>query len=130
MKRFRPFPALSLATIALGAAAIVAPRPVAAQDLDVPFSLGRGWSGFEQDCAQCHGPQGGGTEQGPPLIHRYYVPSHHSDSAIVQAILYGTKQHHWNFGDMAPVEGISEAEAEQITAFVRWLQAEKGLLPD
>lgn len=130
MKCSGPLPTLSLATIALGAAVIVAPWSVSAQDLDVPFSLGRGWSDFAQYCAECHGPQGGGTDQGPPLIHQYYVPSHHSDSAVIRAILYGTKQHHWNFGDMAPVDDITEPGAQQITAFVRWLQAEKGLLPD
>jgi len=101
---------------------------MAAGGLDVPFSLGRGWSTYESKCTECHGAEGDGTDKGPPLIHQYYVPSHHSDASIMRAILSGAKQHHWNFGDMPPVAGVSEAEAQQTTAFVRWLQAEKGLL--
>ncbi|KAA3620609.1 MAG: cytochrome c [Proteobacteria bacterium] len=100
----------------------------ASEHLDVPFSLGRGWSTFESKCVECHGAEGGGTEKGPPLIHEYYVPSHHSDAAIERAILHGAKQHHWSFGDMPAIGGISEVEAQQVVAFVRWLQTKKGLL--
>jgi len=117
---------------ALGAAMMMlfgAIDAIASEELDVPFSLGRGWSAYESRCVECHGVEGGGTDRGPPLVHQYYVPSHHSDEAIIRAILYGSQQHHWNFGDMPPVDGVTESEAEQVTAFVRWLQAKKGLLP-
>lgn len=131
MKRLRLFTSPSFAVIAAAIMTAAGFRhDAAAQGFEVPFSLGRGWTGFEAHCAGCHGPDGGGTDQGPPLVHPYYVPSHHSDGAIVQAILYGAGQHHWRFGDMAPVAGISDADAERITAFIRWLQTEKGLLPE
>lgn len=96
--------------------------------LNVPFSLGRGWTAFENNCSTCHGVQGSGSEKGPPLIHPYYVPSHHSDESILRAIMSGTRQHHWGFGDMPPVSGISEPEARQIILYIRWLQMEKGLI--
>jgi hypothetical protein len=37
-----------------------------------------GQEAFQKHCAMCHAPKAGGTEQGPPLIHRLYVPGHHA----------------------------------------------------
>ena len=93
----------------------------------VPFSYGLGQQRYSELCAGCHGEWLRGTQQGPPLLHGYYKPSHHSDRAFYAAILRGTQQHHWNFGDMPPVAGATAEDAQQIIPFIRWLQHEEGL---
>jgi len=94
---------------------------------EVPFEYGVGLENYQSKCADCHGQWAEGTDQGPTLIHPYYVPSHHSDQSFYRAILQGARMHHWEFGDMAPVEGASEQDAVNVTAFVRWLQQYRGL---
>ena len=93
----------------------------------VPFKFGLGQQKYEAMCAKCHGPWLGGTDQGPPLLHGYYKPSHHGDQAFYRAILRGSPQHHWNFGDMPPVPGATPEDAQQIIPFVRWVQQAEGL---
>jgi len=84
---------------------------------------------FETKCATCHGPNAGGIEgAGPPLIHKIYEPSHHGDMAFVLAATRGVRAHHWRFGDMPPVEGITQAEIGAVIAFIRRVQRENGIL--
>ena len=121
-------------TVVLGAAAVLlvwgslVARPASAeQKPPVPFTVGAGYDKYQEMCAQCHGEWADGTDQGPPLIHTYYVPSHHSDESFYRAILQGAKAHHWRFGDMAPMEGATMNDAVNITRFVRWLQQYRKL---
>lgn len=93
----------------------------------MPFRYGLGYEQFQENCAQCHGPDLIGTDEGPPLMHGYYKPSHHSDAAFYRAIQAGSPQHHWNFGDMKPVEGVNQNQARSIVEFVRWFQQKEGL---
>ncbi len=94
----------------------------------VPFQYGLGLQKFRENCSGCHGDWAQGTEEnGPPLIHPYYEPSHHNDDAFHRAVQSGTKAHHWKFGDMPPVEGINRKEAGQIIQFLRWWQRENGI---
>jgi len=93
----------------------------------MPFQYGLGFELFQDNCARCHGAELDGTDQGPPLLHGYYRPSHHSDVAFYRAIQYGSPQHHWDFGDMKPVESVDEDQARAIVEFVRWYQREAGL---
>lgn len=93
----------------------------------VPAELQPGKLLFDGTCAACHGSAALGTTQGPPLVHIYYEPNHHADDAFMMAIGTGVRQHHWNFGDMPAVSGLGPAEAEQIIAYVRWLQREAGV---
>lgn len=82
---------------------------------------------FSQNCAACHGEQARGTKQGPPLVHKIYEPSHHSDAAFVSAVRNGSKQHHWPYGDMPAQPQVTEAQVKAITAYVRVLQREAGI---
>lgn len=93
----------------------------------MPFKYGRGFELFQNNCAECHGGNLKGTDQGPPLLHGYYKPSHHSDVAFFRAIESGSPQHHWNFGDMKPVPGVDKKQAQAIVDFVRWYQQDTGL---
>lgn len=82
---------------------------------------------FAGNCAICHGENGGGTNQGPPLIHIIYEPSHHADIAFILAARNGTRAHHWRFGDMPPQPQVSEQEIADIIQFVREVQRRNGI---
>jgi len=88
---------------------------------------GQGQALFSRHCATCHGPDALGTDQGPPLIHRIYEPSHHSDLAFYRAIALGVHQHHWEFGDMAPVPGVDGEDAAHIISWIRREQRAAGI---
>ncbi|KZM49987.1 cytochrome c [Labrenzia sp. OB1] len=83
---------------------------------------------FGQNCAGCHGDNAAGRDGfGPPLVHRIYEPGHHGDGAFHLAAARGVRAHHWPFGDMPPVENVSERDVERIVAYVRALQRANGI---
>ncbi len=83
---------------------------------------------FNAKCAVCHGRNAAG-QQGiaPPLVHKIYEPGHHGDGAFMLAARTGVRAHHWRFGDMPPVEGVTDAEIDAIVAYVRALQKASGI---
>ncbi|WP_417686293.1 c-type cytochrome [Roseibium sp.] len=83
---------------------------------------------FDANCATCHGKNAAGQEGvAPPLVHRIYEPGHHGDGAFVIAALKGVRAHHWPFGDMPPVPGVTRDEVVRIVAYVRELQKANGI---
>jgi mono/diheme cytochrome c family protein len=92
-----------------------------------PAHLAEGQETFVSVCASCHGPVAGGTPVGPPLVHMYYRPNRHADVAFFIAISRGVRAHHWRYGDMPPVRGVDQQAAEQVVAYVRWLQRGMGV---
>ncbi|MFV0663329.1 c-type cytochrome [Denitromonas sp.] len=82
---------------------------------------------FEKNCASCHGVALDGSDKGPPLVHRIYEPSHHGDIAFQLAVKNGTRAHHWQFGDMPPVPGVTPDDVAHITAYVRMHQRRAGI---
>ena len=83
---------------------------------------------FEAKCASCHGMNAAGQNGvAPPLIHRIYEPNHHSDMAFILAAKNGVRSHHWSFGNMPPVPGLTDADVKFITRYVRELQTENGI---
>jgi len=99
----------------------------AAGGTSVPAELQAGEAKFNAHCAACHGPQATGTQQGPPLVHKIYEPNHHGDAAFLRAAEFGVKAHHWEFGNMPKIEGVSSSDVEQIIRYVRWLQRQAGI---
>ena len=81
---------------------------------------------FNTNCSACHGAGAVGTNLGPPLIDRTYHPGHHNDFSIRNAIKNGVRSHHWNFGNMLPVAGVSEDDAEKIICYIRDTQLSSG----
>ena len=100
------------------------PNAIPAAD-EVKITAGK--AGFEAHCAVCHGPGATGTDQGPPLVHKIYEPSHHADIAFQMAVKNGARAHHWEFGNMPPVPAVSDGEVAEITSYVRSLQREAGI---
>lgn len=83
---------------------------------------------FADNCSRCHGDAADGTDLGPPLMHRLYEPGHHPDFSFQNAVKNGVISHHWAFGDMPPVTGLSDDEVTQIIAYIRDLQREGGII--
>lgn len=87
-----------------------------------------GEKAFNENCASCHGANAAGQEGvAPPLVHIIYEPNHHGDQSFYRAAKQGVPAHHWRFGDMPAVEGISDTEIDQIVAYVRSLQRANGI---
>jgi mono/diheme cytochrome c family protein len=82
---------------------------------------------FHDNCASCHGTHAAGGKSGPPLIHRHYEPNLHGDSTFYDAVRFGTRAHHWNFGDMPRIDDLDEASIAAIVAWVRKVQAANGI---
>lgn len=83
---------------------------------------------FEAKCSMCHGKDAAGQNGvAPSLVLKIYEPSHHSDMAFVMAARNGVRAHHWNFGNMPPVEGITDGEVKLVASYVRELQRANGI---
>jgi mono/diheme cytochrome c family protein len=89
--------------------------------------LGVGKMNYDAYCASCHGMNAVGTDKGPTFLHRVYHPGHHSDKAFLVAPRQGARAHHWKFGDMMPVEKVTDAQLETIVKYVRALQKANGV---
>lgn len=108
----------------------LAPAPMV--EVVVPASLSEteamGERAFATLCAACHGTSAAGRDGvAPPLVHRIYHPGHHSDEAFHIAVQNGVRAHHWRFGNMPPIEGVTRAEVNTIIAYVRALQRANGI---
>lgn len=91
-----------------------------------PAKLGK--TAFDAKCASCHGLNAAGQNgKAPPLVHKIYEPSHHSDMAFILAAQNGVRAHHWRFGDMPPVKGLTKSDVKNIARYVRELQVENGI---
>ena len=93
----------------------------------LPVELEEGEAKFKKFCSRCHGPQGQGTDNGPPLVHKIYEPNHHADMAFQRAAAQGVRAHHWKFGNMPKIDGVVREDVSQIIGYVRWLQRQAGI---
>ena len=94
---------------------------------DLSTTAAAGETLFSKNCSTCHGENATGTDNGPPLIHKYYEPNHHGDAAFYVAVTRGVRAHHWSYGNMPPVEGLNEDQIGQIVAYVREVQRANGI---
>lgn len=90
-------------------------------------SAAQGKTLYANKCSSCHGVNGTGSGNGPPLVHKVYEPNHHGDLSFYRAASAGVKSHHWQFGDMAPVSGVSPEDVAHIIAYVRQEQRQAGI---
>lgn len=104
--------------------------PIADVAVPVSFSANAqiGQKVFDAKCSACHGANAAGQKGvAPPLVHKTYEPSHHSDMAFIMAAKNGVRAHHWSFGNMPAIEGITDGEVKLVTAYIRELQRENGI---
>ena len=97
------------------------------EQADSPAGDGRAL--YEASCATCHGADFQGTSRGPSHLSQVYERSHHDDNSFRSAIANGARAHHWGFGDMPPVPGLTEDQADAVIAYIRQQQDERGLQP-
>lgn len=112
--------AVAALSVALAACGSDAPTNSAGSQVE------RGGEVYAESCASCHGVDLRGTDKGPSHLSIVYEPNHHTDDSFRSAIADGAPQHHWNFGDMEPVEGLTEDDIEAVIAYVRAEQERQG----
>jgi mono/diheme cytochrome c family protein len=109
--------------IAQGAPLVTVVLP---EELSAEAQIGK--RGFEAKCAECHGQNAAGQNGiAPPLVYMTYEPNHHSDQAFVSAARNGVTSHHWSFGNMPVIKGLTNAEITYIVRYVRELQRANGI---
>lgn len=119
------------------AVAIVAAACSGSQDDDAgtgipkhdPELVATGEVAYQAHCAECHGTDLRGTDQGPSHLSIVYEPNHHGDVAFVFAAQTGVPQHHWPFGDMEALPDVTEDDLWAIVAYVRENQRIFGFEP-
>lgn len=109
-----------------------ATKGAALAEVVVPETLSQnaqiGERAYTANCATCHGANAAGLDGiAPPLVHIIYEPSHHGDESFQRAAALGVQSHHWRFGNMPPVEGITRGDVTMIIAYVRELQSANGI---
>jgi mono/diheme cytochrome c family protein len=122
--------ALPLILVLLSACSGSKSEPVSNQAVSssaVPAEYAKGEAAFNTHCARCHGPKAAGTNNGPTFINRVYEPDHHGDAAFRLAPRNGVRAHHWQFGDMPKIEGVTSQEVDEIILYIRWLQRQAGI---
>ena len=83
---------------------------------------------FEVKCVSCHGTNAAGQAGvAPPLVHIIYEPNHHGDESFQRAAALGVRAHHWSFGNMPAVEGLTRTDVKMIVAYIRELQRANGI---
>ena len=83
---------------------------------------------FEAKCTSCHGTNAAGREGvAPPLVHIIYESNHHGDESFQRAVAMGVQAHHWSFGNMPAVEGLTRGDVKMIIKYIRELQRENGI---
>lgn len=86
----------------------------------------RGAEVYAETCASCHGTDLQGTNKGPSHLSIVYEPNHHNDDSFRSAIANGSPQHHWPFGDMPAIEGLSADDVDAVIVYVRAEQERQG----
>ena len=83
---------------------------------------------FEAKCTSCHGTNAAGRDGvAPPLVHIIYESNHHGDESFQRAVAMGVQAHHWSFGSMPAVEGLTRGDVMMIIKYIRELQRENGI---
>ena len=83
---------------------------------------------FEAKCTSCHGTNAAGRDGvAPPLVHIIYESNHHGDESFQRAVAMGVQAHHWSFGNMPVVEGLTRGDVKMIIKYIRELQRENGI---
>lgn len=127
MTRWIPVVILTGAWFLAGCNGDSKPSPPAVTAAKTPEEFGKGEAAFNRYCSVCHGVAAAGSDHGPTFIDRIYEPNHHGDPAFLLAPRNGVRAHHWNFGDMPKIEGVSDDDLQQIVGYIRWLQRQAGI---
>jgi mono/diheme cytochrome c family protein len=136
LKIFDNLPAVLIVTVLVAGVGVMVwkavrtPDQAAAVPVTMPALSALAKAGqqvFATNCTACHGQNGAGSENGPPLVHDIYNPGHHDDGSFYRAAQRGVRQHHWRFGNMEPVPQVSNEKMKAIIRYIRELQVANGI---
>ena len=101
--------------------------------IEIPSRLSEiamlGKQAFDIKCASCHAENAVGQHGvAPPLVHKIYEPNHHGNESFQRAVAMGVRAHHWKFGSMPAIEGLTRADVKVIIVYVRELQSHNGIM--
>ncbi len=112
---------------------LLATACVVGSDTDIepqdPELVAAGADLYAANCSECHGEDLRGTDKGPSHLSILYEPGHHADGAFLFAVTRGVQPHHWSYGAMPPIEGLTTEDVEAIVAYVREQQRLEGFEP-
>ncbi len=120
---------LAILIVSCGSGETATPTTPGAGETSNQDLVAQGAPLYAANCAECHGADLRGTERGPSHLSIVYEPDHHGDAVFALAVRNGVRAHHWNFGPMLPVDGLSELDIDAIVAFVRSEQVREGFEP-
>jgi len=100
-------------------------RSIFLPDSNYKPSISQGKGGYQSSCMKCHGKELLGTTKGPSLLDDVYKSSHHADLSFYFAVKNGVRQHHWKFGDMPTIAGLTPQRVSDIISYIRWMQKNK-----
>jgi mono/diheme cytochrome c family protein len=124
---------LLVAFVVFGNNASVRDPMTGATEFNIPVQpaalVSEGADLYQASCASCHGSDLRGTDLGPSQLSVVYQPGHHPDQAYALAAFNGVSAHHWQFGDMPPISGLSQVDMDRIVAFIREMQRTQGFEP-
>ena len=113
---------VSAVTIPCGALAVVLLPKTLSQKAQI------GKQAFEVSCVSCHGENAASIGcVAPPLVHAIYERRLHGDESFQQAAAVGVRAHHWKFGNIPAVEGVTRGNIKMVTAYIRELQHANGI---
>ena len=104
---------VSTVTIPYGALSVV----LLPEALSQKFQIGK--QTFETSCVWCHGKNVEGVGGvAPLLVHAIYEPVHHWDKSFQRVAAVGVPAHHWPFGHVPAVEGVTRGDIKMVTAYI------------
>lgn len=63
------------------------------------------------------------------MLSIVYEPDHHPDESFRSAVTNGVRAHHWDYGPMPMITGLSDAEVTAIIGYIRAAQEREGFEP-
>lgn len=129
VRRWTPLAVVGIVALLVGACSAPGAADDSALEPQDPELVVAGGELYARACASCHGADLRGTEHGPSHLSEVYEPGHHADAAFLLAVRRGVAPHHWSFGPMPPIEGLTDADVEAIVNFVRDAQRREGFEP-
>ena len=130
IRRYASWIVIGALVVVIGIATIGAPSDTGSEiPTQAPELVALGEPLYQASCAACHGTDLKGTDLGPSHLSVVYEPNHHGDIAFILAVRNGVRAHHWSFGDMEPIPGLSDQDLEAIVAYVREAQRIQGFEP-
>jgi mono/diheme cytochrome c family protein len=77
-------------------------------------------------CGSCHGRDFEGSAAGPSQLDAVFAAEATTDEDYRNAITRGAPQENYDFTAMPPIGSLDDAEVENVIAFIRSVQDERG----